>query len=272
MPMPFWDRFVLALYFGLAQHLPVGRDAALRILDEAIARERLSLSGLNDTSLLLLLALLPELSPHRPTVVNLGASRGLHVNPVHLIQLLQAAPPPRLIEIVELGRVPGPHVGTVAFLQAILAPNRLGVVENLCLYLGRLYLLDPNRGPVRSLTLNLIGEATQQYLQHPLGEVDYLSFVYGYARVQALSLEVPLPTVFPPGPRPGWFQGLAQEEQQFIDACLRDLSEPCLDLLYLNFYARLTVEQIADALHSESQQSDADAVASRLEECWSTIL
>ncbi len=42
--MPFWDRFVLALYFGLAQHLPVGRDAALRILDRAIDRGRLARS------------------------------------------------------------------------------------------------------------------------------------------------------------------------------------------------------------------------------------
>ena len=38
--MSFWDRFVLALYFGLAQHLPVGRDAALRILDRALAPGR----------------------------------------------------------------------------------------------------------------------------------------------------------------------------------------------------------------------------------------
>ena len=101
--MPFWDRFILALYFGLAWHLPVGRDAALRTLDRAIARGRLTLAHLNDTSLLLLLALLPAASPHRPAIANLAALRGLDAAHALLIQLLHAAAPPRLTEVVEVG-------------------------------------------------------------------------------------------------------------------------------------------------------------------------
>ena len=82
--MSFWDRFVLALYFGLAQDLPTGRDAALRILDIALTRGGLPVCALSDTSVLLLLALLPRWSPHRPGVVALAFSRRLHLTIIRL--------------------------------------------------------------------------------------------------------------------------------------------------------------------------------------------
>jgi hypothetical protein len=99
--MPVWDRFILALYLGLSQHRPVGRPAAPRVRDRAIARGRLSLASVNDTSLLLLLALLPEASPHRPAR---AALRGPPQGPARLIQPLHSAAPPRLTDLVELGR------------------------------------------------------------------------------------------------------------------------------------------------------------------------
>jgi hypothetical protein len=36
--MTFWDRFVLWLYLGMRDTLPVGRDAAARIFNQALAR------------------------------------------------------------------------------------------------------------------------------------------------------------------------------------------------------------------------------------------
>src|SRR6516162_3580853 len=104
--MAFWDRFVLTLCFGLGTHLPKGRDAARRILERALGRRRLTLATLNDTSLLLLLALLPQASPQRPAVTGLATSRRLERQPATAAHLLQAAVPPRLSELVEMSRPP----------------------------------------------------------------------------------------------------------------------------------------------------------------------
>ena len=165
--MSYWDRFILALYFGLAQPLPAGRDASLRILDWAISRGRLSFSSLNHTSLLLLLAMLPENSPHRPAVVSLAVSHGLGHNPIQFSQLVQTAAPPRLNEVVELYRnAAGPNLHDVALrgaaLNALAAPNELGLFENLTLYLARRFLINPTNSDLRVLVTSLIAEATQR--------------------------------------------------------------------------------------------------------------
>jgi hypothetical protein len=265
----FWDRFVLALYFGLAQRLPAGRGAALRILD-AIARGRLSLSSLNDTSLVLLLALLPEGSPHRREVVSrLGPPR-LTLAPPQLISVLRNVAPPRLAELVEIARPPGPQVRAAA-LNALMATN-LGLIEGLALYLCRLFLFDPSHPALRNLVARLIVEATQRYVRIPLGTMDYLTWGYRVVRVRTRSPEMPLPSGFPPGPRPAWFMALSPEEQRFIDDCLHYLPEPAVDLLYLHFYALLNVEQIVGALHLVRPHGAADAVVRRLEESWGVIL
>jgi hypothetical protein len=75
-----------------------------------------------------------------------------------------------------------------------------------------------------------------------------------------------------PGARPAWFQALGPDEQRFLDTSLLYLPEPALDLLYLPFYARLTVEQIVAALQLMRPQGAADIVARRLVECWEVIL
>jgi hypothetical protein len=167
--MPFWDRFVLALYFGLAQHLPQGRDATLRVLDRAIARERLSLAALSDTSLLLLLALLPATSPHRPAVEGLVTDRDLLQDPAHLIQLLQAVIRRRATELIEIARAPVPAVRQIV-ISALAAPAELGLIEELCLYLGRLHLLNPASPQMHNIATGLLARATRRYLGIPAGD------------------------------------------------------------------------------------------------------
>jgi hypothetical protein len=216
--MPFWDRFVLALYFGLAQHLPAGRDAALRILDRAIERERLSLFCLNDTSLLLLLALLPETSPHRATAAGLVVAHQPHLGPVQVLQRLRAARPARVVDLVEMSRSPGWQLRQLV-LDALCAPDQLGLIENLCLYLGRYYLLDPARLELRGLASGLIAEGTRQYYAAPLGAADYEALLYRRVYCQTTSPAQPPPTAIPACP-PDWFVALDPEEQQFLRDCL----------------------------------------------------
>jgi hypothetical protein len=269
--MPFWDRFVLALYFGLAQHLPLGRDAALRILERAIARRRLALAALSDTSLLLLLALFPATSPHRPAVEGLVTDRGLLQDPAHLIQRLQAVIRRRTTELTEIARAPAPAVRQVV-ITALVEPAQLGLIEELCLYLGRLHLLDPASPELRNIAAGLLPRATRRYLGIPPGTVDFVGWVYRVARAETRSPEEPLPSDFPPGPPPGWFQGLEPDEQRFIDPGLLHLPEEAVDLLCLHFYAGLTVEQIVGALRLLQRRGAADAVVCRLEESWLVLL
>jgi hypothetical protein len=53
--MPFWDRFVLWPYLGLADTLPVGRDIIGRLFDRVFALGRLDPTVLSDLRILLLL-------------------------------------------------------------------------------------------------------------------------------------------------------------------------------------------------------------------------
>jgi hypothetical protein len=250
--MSFWDRFIWALYFGLAQHLPVGRDAALRILDLAVARGRLALPGLNHTSLLLLLALLPDDSPHREDVVTLALSAGVDQHPVRISHLLQAAVPHRLNEFVEIYRLSGPDLRAVA-LHALLAPNELGLLEDLALYLARRFLINPTNPDLLALVTGLIAEATQRYARIPLGTVDYLTWLYRVVGWRTQPGE-PLPDISPPSLEPAWFQVLTEAEQRFVEVCANVLEETAKDLLCLHFYALLTVEQIVAAWELDSEQ------------------
>jgi hypothetical protein len=78
--------------------------------------------------------------------------------------------------------------------------------------------------------------------------------------------------VFPPGPRPAWFNALELYEQQLIDTCLLRLAEPAVDLLYLHFYAGLSVGQMTEALRLAQPRGAPPAVTRRLEESWTLIL
>jgi hypothetical protein len=266
----FWDRFVLALYFGLAQHLPVGRNTALRIFDRAVAQGRLTLSALNDTSLLLLLALAPTSSPHRQTVLGLATSRALLTNSIGLIQHLRDAALPRLNDILEISRAPDWQIRQLVF-DALCEPNQLGLVEDVCLYLSRHYLLDASGLQLRNLAIGLVGQAARRYVRIPLGTIDFQASLYQLVRQQALSPPQPPPTVFPPGPRPGWFVGLDAGEQHLIDTCLLYLSLQDVDVLYLSVYARLTVAQMTVALNRPPPGA-GDAIVHQLEACWNAVL
>jgi len=259
------------LHFGLATNLPPGRDAALRILDRALARNRLSLANLNNTSLLLLLALLPGTSAHRPAVAALVAARGLQQVPDEVVRLLQSVVPPRLDELVEISRPPGPHLRQLA-LSALYLPEPVGLLDDLCLYLGRLQLIDPARPPFRNLASGLIAEATSRYSRIPIGTVDYRAWLYRVVRLRTQPPANALPIALPPGPQSAWFGTLTAEEQQFLDTCWRDLPEPALDMLYLHFYARLSVEQISGALQLRQPDRALDAIVRRLEESWDLVL
>jgi hypothetical protein len=266
--MSFGDRLVLALYFGHAQYVPWGREAALRLLDVAVARGRLSPAGLSDTSLVLLLALLPSNSPHRPAVEGLVTSRGLHQNPAELARLSQAAPA-RLAELVAIQGASGRPLRDAA-LGALLAPNGLLLVENLRLYLARRFLINPNDPELDSLVTTLINQATERFARIPPGTVDYLGWLYRVVQWETRP-GVDLPGLSPPALGPDWYQALPADEQHFINAYL-DLDDRPADLLHLHFSALLNVQQIVEALHEGPQPPTAEAVVRRLEECWNVVL
>ncbi len=160
--MTFWDRFIWALSFGLAQHLPVGQASARRILDMAIDQGWLTLGGvnctpLNDASLLLLLALLPDDSPHRPQVENRVTAIECGRDPAFLIALLQTVAPPRLTEVLEIYRSSEDHLRALAF-NAVLVANSCWVPSNLRLYLSRRFLSDPESQILLDCVGDLLGK------------------------------------------------------------------------------------------------------------------
>lgn len=175
--MGFWDRFIRALSFGLAQRHPTGRDAALRLFALAMDRGRLRLEGLADGSLLLLLALLPGSDPRRSELSALAAQRGCLGNPVNVLWLLLGNVPARVTETVELGRADDP-VTREASRQALFAPNRLRVVETLGLYIARHRLINPALVQLRQIVLDFLDLALERYRRVEVGTLDFVAFAY----------------------------------------------------------------------------------------------
>jgi hypothetical protein len=155
-------------------------------------------------------------------------------------------------------------------LNALVTPGQAGLIEDVCLYLGRLHLLDPGAPQLRNLAAGLIAEATRRCARIPPGTVDYRGWAFRVVRWRTRSPEQPLPGVVPAGA--AWFGALDSEERRFLDACLLYLPEPAVDLLYLHCYARLSVEQIVAALQLLQPRSAGDAVVRRIEECWAVVL
>ena len=162
-------------------------------------------------------------------------------------------------------------MGTVAFLQAIIAPSRLRVLENLRLYLGRLQLIDPDSARVRREATVSLGDASTRYVQIPLGTVDYLAYCYRIARRLPRTPPTSPVNVFPFSPQPAWFEVLSADEQRFIISCQEPFVEPAADVMYMHFYARLNVEQIVAAAQIPDPQR-GDTIVRRLEDCWDVIL
>jgi hypothetical protein len=258
--MTFWDRFVLWLYVTMADTLPVGRDALGRLLALAFQRGRFSVASLNDLSLLLILAACPAEAPLRTAAEQEATRRSLVRHPRRLWQLLQAIQPPRVADLLEIGR-PQPLLrGLVA---EVLLSSRL--LYNLCKFLGRIFLRDP--GEERTRAARFIVQAGGLYYRTPQGTVDFSCRLYRHMLANMRPDDEALPSLVPPG-----FTARDADEQQYLERCLLWLPEPDLVRLYLQFYARLTVEQIACVLQQADAPWTPDQVVLRLEQAWQTVL
>src|SRR5205085_1535438 len=81
-----------------------------------------------------------------------------------------------------------------------------------------------------------------------------------------------LPSALPASQRPPWLAALDHDEQHLLRCCLAWLSEPDVVLLYLQFYARLTAGQMAQALQPLFPKWTPDHVVGRLAPCWEVVL
>lgn len=264
--MSFWDRFVWAVYFGLGQRAPTGREAAVRIVEMALSRQSF-LAGLSDGSLLLLLALLPGTSPYRAAVAALAQARQLLDAP-RLLAASRDVGPRRLTEIVESYRPPAQDTRNAA-MASLIEPGHLLLYENLHLYLARRFLIAPDNTDLLALVENLISEATDRYVGIPFETVDYLCYLYRVARHHT-GPTASLPAMSPPSLNPAWYVNLPAEERHLIRAVV-GWPEETQELFYLHFGALLPVEQIGCVLDLQSP-GDLDAILVDLERCWGAVL
>jgi hypothetical protein len=281
----FWDRFILSVYFGFGDHLPVGRDVAARLFAEGFHRGRLALPGLNDLSILLLLTILPTASAWRPPVEQEAVRRRLHQQPRRVWQLLQASTPPRLTELLEIARPQGPHLVHLRDLVVtILTDLDLASAEaNLSMFLGRVWLNDPAvQQPAARVH---ILRAIRRCMAVDLGTIDYPTQLYLRVLNRVMQPGQPLPETVP-DPMPGWVTALEPAEQELLRRCLDRLIaarrngpaeaatqvEADLVLLYVQIYGQLTVPQIASVLQYAEATITADQVALSLEEAWNAVL
>jgi hypothetical protein len=267
--MNFWDRFVLCLYYGLSETLPVGRDVAASLFGEAFLRGRLMPAQLNDLSLLLLLGVCPAGSPIQPDAEQAAFGRGLHQQPGHAWALLSASRPTRLQELLELGRLPAPSF-RVLVASVLAHPNLAEVYNNLCEGLGRLLLVDPVSQ--QQAAQAYLFRAIRRYVAMPLGTMEFTCLLYLDVLARIRPPGTPLPSALPAGVPPGWFAALASDEQGVIQRCLAHLTEAEWVFLAVQLYGRLTVEQIACVLRQSDATITADQVARELERAWLKVL
>jgi hypothetical protein len=265
MRMSFWNRFVVCLYRGFAGTVPVGRDAAARLITFAHQQGRLPPLSLNDLSLLLILAIGHAGAPLRNAVELEINRRQLVLRPKRLWALLQAIRPPQVADVLEVGR-------SQPVLRALAGEVLLSsdLLNNLATFLGHLFLRDP--GGEYTPAGRFLVQTAGLYYHIPQGTMDFVCRLYRHVLPRVRLDDEALPSAFPPGPWPAWFAGLDVEEQQFLARCLALLPEPDLELLYLHFYGRLTVAQIACVQQQADPSWTADQVARRLEQSWMTVL
>jgi hypothetical protein len=264
--MNFWDRFVRAIVLGLAVEPIDGHGAARRIVGRAFTRRRLTPAALDETSLLLLLALLAETSPHLAAVRAEALARQLHLE-AGAPQLLRAAAQPRIEELIELGRAPGPQFRNLV-VTSLWELGDCGVIERVCLYLGRLWHGDPDGRPLRVITRGLVAEATRLFAAVPPGTYDFLGYLFCRVRARTQAPDTPFHIILGPhGHRPQ-----EPDELRFVEACMLDLIEPAVDVLYLHLYAGLTVGQIIQSLRLFHHHGAREAIVRRLEESWEIVL
>lgn len=264
--MPFWDRFALWVYLGLADVQPVGRDAAARLFGQAYASGQLDFGAANDLTVLLAAGVCCPGGP-----VRLAAEAEFHrrrlgteYDRVRLMQ--RTLTEPRLTEILELNR---PHRAATAQLLtgALTAAPGHEVWINLADFLSRVLVADPPAARARATAVLL--SALQRYYRFPVGTVDFVSLLYRHA-CGHLGVGAALPVY---GTEPQMLAAVPDPtERTFLVRCGTHLSDADRVLLFMHFYGRLTAGQIAGALCFAGSTWTADEVAAEVERCWVAVL
>lgn len=281
--MTFWDRFILRLYYTLAEGYPHGPDSAVRLLNLAHGLGLINPAAVSDLSILLLKAILPPANPLRQPVEQEFQRRGLHLLPrPQLWGLLVASAPRRDLEILELGRHGTPHQRGLA-LDIIL---RL-YLPSLRQFLGRLYLVDPNT--FDAFVIGRLMWVMLSYYRIPPGTIGFLCLLYRHVlgALPAIAGRSPPGPVLPGGwpagvaqippalwpflPVPPWLATLVPAEQRFLQCCHTVLAPGDRVLVYLSFYAELNLQQITCVLRGW-QTVTGDQVVTAITHCWERLL
>lgn len=267
--MPFWDRFVLWVYLGLAEVLPVGRDAVARLCERAHRSRqphRLDLGHANDLTVLLVAGTCRPGRPARIAAEAEFASRHLSTEYDRVRALLQHLQPPRVTELLELKR---PHHALPAQLLYGVMTAEPGheILLNLVDFLSKIRVATP-AATRREAVTSLLGAITRYY-RFPMGTIDFFSLLYRHACGYLQIGTPPLPAFVPSHPL--LLEIPDADEREFLLRCGR-LTETDRVLLYLNFYARLTAEQIAGMLRFSDPTWTADRVVIEIERCWNAVL
>lgn len=265
--MPFWDRFVLWVYLGLADVLPVGRDAVNRLFERIYASGQLDLRLANDLTVLLVAGACRPGGPARLAAEAQIGSRQLGRQYERVRSLLRTLAAPRLTEILELNR---PHRAVAAqLLTGVLASDPGHETwTNLTEFLSRINAAAP--GTVRGRATNNLLGAIQRYFRFPLGTVGYVSLLYrhacGYLGIGTAALPVY-------GSDPAAMAAVAdQAERTFLVRCGTQLTDADRVLLFVHFYGRLTADQLAGMLQFTDPTWTPDLVAAEVERCWIAVL
>jgi hypothetical protein len=265
--MPFWDRFALWVYLGLADLHPVGRDAVVRLFGHAYSAECLNLTHSNPITLLLIAGVCPPESAVRVTAEAQLIHRRLNTEYDLVRGIQRSLAGPRVTEILEVNR---PHRAVMAQLLTGVLMNHPGneVWTNLTEYLSRIDQAAPD--VVRARVTNRIIGAVQRYYRFPIGTIDFMGLLYRHANGYLGIGQVSLPVYESGSARLDEIED--GEEQAFLVRCGVRLSDADRVLLFMHFYGRLTVEQIAASLRLADPTWTADLVASEIERCWIAVL
>lgn len=270
--MKFWDRFVLWVYLSMADW-SVPRTIAGRIFEQALNNGHLEPEALNDLSVLLLLTNAPPKTALWQAAEAEVSTRSLPAAPLAVGKVLRAVTPPRLTELLEVGRAPVPDLRALV-LDALIEQGAGDVLANLCCFRSRLFLEDPEAQ--LPWAVGQIDQALIIYYGLPFDQFDFPSVLYRQVLAEILANLSSLPWRWPTDSPLDWIGQMPYEERRVIDNGLRlwPLNTALLFRLLLAFqmYARLNVEQIAAVLRLRNPAYTCDQIAQRLEQCWNGML